>query len=175
MTERNLVKALRENERKAFSTIFNTYYKIVCAYILTFTKNIALANDIAQESFIMLWNKRSLLKEDTKIKSYLFKISYNKYIDHYRKQLKNDKFLDEIKHQSLQSYSYETEDLKVERLEKFNVLIANLPPKCKEILLLNKKEKFTYNEIADSLNISVKTVESQMRIAFQKLREGIKK
>jgi len=60
------------------------------------------------------------------------------------------------------------------RLEKLKAIIETLPEKCKEILLLNKMDGLKYREIAIKLNISIKTVEAQMRIAFQKIREGFK-
>ena len=61
------------------------------------------------------------------------------------------------------------------RTKKLIEIIEELPPKCKEILLLNKREGKKYHEIAEQLQISIKTVESQMRIAYKKIREGFSK
>ena len=61
------------------------------------------------------------------------------------------------------------------RIKKLKVIIDELPPKCREILLLNKRDGLKYKEIALKLNVSEKTVESQMRIAFKKIRAAFKK
>ena len=58
------------------------------------------------------------------------------------------------------------------KIEKVKQLVDALPEKCREILLLSKREGYKNKEIAEKLNISIKTVESQMRIAFQKIRDG---
>jgi RNA polymerase sigma-70 factor (ECF subfamily) len=68
----------------------------------------------------------------------------------------------------------EDSDVLEERIQKMKQVIDSLPPKCKEIIMLNKIQGVKYKDIAEQMGISVKTVESQMRIAFTKIREAFK-
>lgn len=80
--------------------------------------------------------------------------------------------LDVLKRHALEVRLHEGEDATARRIEKLKKIIEILPDGCREILTLNKMEGLKYREIAEKLNISVKTVESQMRIAYRKIREG---
>jgi RNA polymerase sigma-70 factor (ECF subfamily) len=170
MLEQDLVTGLKRGDKKVFSLVFRQFYKTVLAYAYSFTQNRHLAQDFVQESFMDLWNCRHKLRADTVIKSYLYRLVYNKFIDYYRKQQVQTRVLDQLKYQRLAEISFVEKEGGLERIEKLKQGIALLPPKCKEVLLLSKMERLTYKEIAEHLGITVKTVESQMRIAFIRLK-----
>jgi RNA polymerase sigma-70 factor (ECF subfamily) len=175
MNDNQLVLMLKNDDRKVFNTIFKQHYRSLLAYVVTFTGNKNKAKDIVQDSFIVLWDKRKNLSEDSSLKSYLFTVAHNLYITQYRKKATEIKFFDELKFNALNDRIFEDDTFTKERVKKLLDLIDELPPKCKEVLLLNKKEGLKYAEISKKLNISIKTVESQMRIAFKKIRLGFKK
>ncbi|MAZ28703.1 MAG: RNA polymerase sigma-70 factor [Cytophagaceae bacterium] len=170
----DLVKAIIKNDRMAFQIFFRRYYEALVLYVNTFTNDVMQSEDIAQKSFIKFWKKRKKLKIDGHAKSLLFKMAYNIFIDEYRKNKKQGSiYIEELVLESLEDKIGEDDHLE-KRLEKLKAIIETLPEKCKEILLLNKMDGLKYREIAIKLNISIKTVEAQMRIAFQKIREGFK-
>jgi RNA polymerase sigma-70 factor (ECF subfamily) len=175
MNDSQLVLLLKSDDKKVFNHIFKQHYKPLLAYVVTFTGNKNRAKDIVQNSFIILWNKRKTLSDDSTLKSYLFTVAHNLYITQYRKKATQIKFFDELKYNALNERVTEDDTIAKERINKLLDLIDELPPKCKEILLLNKQEGLKYAEISETLNISIKTVESQMRIAFKKIRLGFKK
>ena len=175
MNDNQLVLMLKNDDRKVFNTIFKQHYRSLLAYVVTFTGNKNKAKDIVQDSFIVLWDKRKNLSEDSSLKNYLFTVAHNLYITQYRKKVTEIKFFDELKFNALNDRIFEDDTFTKERVKKLLDLIDELPPKCKEVLLLNKKEGLKYAEISKKLNISIKTVESQMRIAFKKIRLGFKK
>ncbi|MDO5979021.1 RNA polymerase sigma factor [Flavivirga spongiicola] len=172
MDYNELVPKIKQGDKKAFKIIFEAFYDSLVAYVTTFTNDQQEAKDIVQNCLIILWEKRSHLKDDSLIKNYLFKIAYHQYINHYKKKQYQDKVLDEIKQKTLNDYINAPDDGKNNTVNRLLHLIEGLPPKCKQVLLLNKKEGKKYKEIAELLGVSIKTVESQMRIAYQKIRKG---
>lgn len=163
---------IQNNNKQAFKELFDLYYKELCLYMVQFTHNINDAEDLVQESYIKLWNKRHSIHINTSVKAYLFRITYNAYIDKVRVEKRKELFLLEFKYATLITEIEEPEDN--EKINKIKKIVENLPEKCREILLLSKQEGLKNREIASQLSISIKTVESQIRIAFQKIRKGYK-
>lgn len=175
MNDIEVVKALKKGDKTAFRHLFERYYDRLVAYIITYTHNQARSEDIVQQAFIDLWDDKNKLDSDRSPRNYLYSIAYNRYIDSINKAKRRDRLLDELWERALRERIKEDREQLEKRIEKMRQIIASLPPKCKKILQLNKVEGVKYKEIAEEMGISVKTVESQMRIAFQKIRDGFKK
>lgn len=176
MKDRELTEKLKKSDRTVFEEIFNKYYKIIFVYVMKMCRDFDIAEDVTQNAFLSLWTKREKINIHTSIKKYLFSIARNFYIDHYRKLEREKNSFSLYQYQQKEATRmemYEAEDTS-EDIRLMKALIEELPPKCKEILLLSKEKGLKYKEIADQLNISLKTVESQMYIAMKKLREGFK-
>lgn len=171
MTDAKLFLKIKDNNSLAFQQFYNKYYQRLLSYIITFTKDRDQAKDIVQEAFVILWTNRESIDTSKSPKSYIFFVARNIFIDHYRKEKRDLQFLIELKETALsEQIENDSEEIK-QRIEKMKRMIENLPEKCKIILKLSKIEGLNYQEIANHLNISPKTVESQMRIAFNKIRE----
>ncbi|WP_148044212.1 RNA polymerase sigma factor [Sinomicrobium pectinilyticum] len=165
---------VEDGDDQSFTEIFNAHYIPLVAYICQYTQDRSEAEDIAQNSFVKLWEKRRELRIHTSLKSYLYSTAYNLFIDKYRQMKKTNDYLENLKEEALYEMSGQSETELMRQLELLESAIEELPPKCRNIFILNKKEGFTYKEVAEKLNISVKTVETQMRIAMIKLRERLK-
>nr|WP_299384059.1 RNA polymerase sigma-70 factor [Allomuricauda sp.] len=174
MGEIDAVRALREGDKKAFQYFFNSYYDRLMAYITTFTHNSTQSEDIVQQAFIDLWKDRVKLHPNKSPKNYLYSIAYHRYIDSVHKSKRRERLLDELWEKSLRDRIQADNEVLEKRVERIKAIMQSLPPRCKEIIYLNKVEGLRYKDIADKLQISTKTVESQMRIAFKKIREGFK-
>ncbi|MBU2906603.1 RNA polymerase sigma-70 factor [Arenibacter algicola] len=174
MNEIEAVIAMKNGDRCAFKYLFNVYYNRLVAYITTYTHDKIQSEDIVQHAFIRFWEDKSKLDETKSPKAYLYAIAYNRYIDTVKKAKKQEKLLGQIWERALVDRIQEDSDALEERIQKMKQVIDSLPPKCKEIIMLNKIQGVKYKEIADQMGISVKTVESQMRIAFTKIREAFK-
>src|SRR5690606_12954512 len=98
--------------------------------------------------------------------------AYNSFIDLYGKNQRKNQILDELKDSMAKENLGEPDSNENHKVKKVKMVIDQLPPKCREIILLNKTHGLKYKEIAVIKNISEKTVESQMRIAFAKIREA---
>ncbi len=175
MDDLQLIAAIQNNDKASFKALFNRYYKPLVGYMTTFTHDKDLSEDIIQQTFIIIWTKRQKFNITKSPKSYLYSVAYNTYIDHFRKMKSQQTFFDDLREQTLRNTIVEDKELLETRLSKLKSIVDTLPPRCKEILELNKINGLKYREIATKLKISQKTVEAQMRIAYKKIRQGFEK
>lgn len=168
-----LIEALRNGDEKAYAYLIDTYHHKLCVYANSLVKNIYSAEDIVQNVFIKVWEQRTRLKPDHALKSFLYKLVYNEFIDLYRKN-QSLFSLEKSYYDALNSIVFEDDSESFQRvLNVVNKEIQNLPPKCKEVFILSKKEGLTNIEIAEHLDVSVKTVEAQITKAFSILRTSL--
>ena len=168
MNEGVLIENLRKGKPTAYKYLFSEYYQWLCNYIYNLSGNRSLSEDIVQEALISFWEKRERIIITTSLKSYLFKTCHNQFLQHLRTQKIKFDELDKIKWEALTEAAVEEET--EFKLAKLNILIDQLPPRCKEIFIQSKLEKKKYKEIALDLGISVKTVENQMSKALHFLK-----
>ncbi len=171
MNDQKLLDSVKKSDPQAFKELFTKYHRLLVGYLLTLSKDRLLCEDIVQEVFFRLWIKRKEILIKVSLKSYLYKMAYHALLDRQKAKNKQWEFLIEFKHQLLEE-SQPKEQQQHLQLHKLHVAIDALPSKCKEILKLNKFEGLQYEEIAAYLNLSPKTVEAQMRIAYIKIREA---
>ncbi|MFI2742781.1 RNA polymerase sigma factor [Zhouia sp. PK063] len=171
--ENSLIQALQQGNTLAFEHVVKIYSPFLMNYAVTLTNNSTTANDILQNVFLKLWEKRKYLLITTSLKKYLFKCVKNEFLNQYKK----DKKLQPIEEFYLQTLEKVVLEHTNERTSRILKLIPNevekLPSKCQQIFLLSKKEGLTNKEIASYLDISVKTVEAQLTKAFKILRNKL--
>ncbi|WP_026714521.1 RNA polymerase sigma factor [Flavobacterium daejeonense] len=168
-----LIQSLKSGEPKAYTYLVNTYHHKLCVYAYSFTHNHDLSEDIVQNVFMRIWNKRKNLKDDFVLSNFLYKSVYNEFIDQYRSQKSlyplEKKYID-----ALNSIMENEDEHSLERVIKIvKQEIQKLPPKCKEVFLLSKEEGLTNIEIAEYKNISIKSVEAHITKAFSILRDSL--
>jgi len=133
--------------------------------------NPRIAEDIAQQTFIKIWeNRKKLSVSKDKLKRYLFKVAYNLFIDSQRKKKKEFELLENLKQEAYLELVDADTSLFEERLKKVEMEIDNLPEQCKKVFIMSKKEGLKYREISEQLHISIKTVEVHMAKAMKRLR-----
>jgi len=162
--------------KEDFKRVFDQLYNPLCNFAASILNDEAGAEDVVQEVFVKLWNKRNELKINTDIKSYIFQAVRNKSLEVLRKK-KSDLNRLEI----VSKTSYVEADTTVEQemqnfmfKEKLYNSLRQLPPKCRQIFEMSKLEGLTYSEIAKVLEISPRTVETQISRALKILRETLK-
>lgn len=168
-----LIESLKNGDEKAYNYLIDTYHNKLCVYANSLVKNVYSAEDIVQNVFIKVWEQRTRLKTNHAIKSFLYKLVYNEFIDLYRKN-QSLFSLEKSYYDALNSIVLEDDSESLQRV--INVVdkeIQNLPPKCKEVFILSKKEGLTNIEIAEHLDVSIKTVEAQITKAFSILRSSL--
>lgn len=172
INESELIERLRKDDATAYKELFDTYYKWLCNYICSLCNDPVLAEDLAQETMIKFWEKRKKIKIDSSLKNYLFRTCHNEFLQHNRKKKIKVDFLDQVRWDVLAMVYEDEKAPKTNKTETLHKLIDQLPPKCREVFILNKLERRKYREIAVSLGISIKTVENHMSKALNFLRKN---
>lgn len=168
-----LTQALKKGEEKAYMFLLEKYHRRLHAYALSLANNHVMAQDIVQNVFLKTWRFREKLNSDYSIKSFLFKSVYNEFINTYQKN-KSTMLLQYKYIESLYEVAEGSDESVLEiMIEIVNKEIQNLPPKCRQVFELSKKEGLTNAEIAEYLNVSIKTVEAQITKSFSLLREKL--
>ena len=168
------VEKLKKGDYNAYTLLMNNYYKNLCGYANLFTKDPSKSEDIVQNVFVKLWVYRKKIDSNIPIKRYLHKSVYNEFIDQYRKN-KSVISLEE-KHLKAINTVIDNNSFDIEKLmTRVNDEIEKLPEKCKRVFILNKKEGLTHDEIAEYLQISIKTVEGHITRAFKILNQKLGK
>ncbi len=151
-----------------FERTFKQHYKPLCLFALHYTSGIDDAEDIVQQAFAETWEKNLSGSPIDNIKSYLYRAVRNRAITFAGKQA-NVVHPDEFP--EIDQLPEEEQSWIAERDDRLWNAIDKLPPERKKIFLLAKRDGLKYQEIADELRISVKTVENQMGKALKALRE----
>ncbi|WP_150452052.1 RNA polymerase sigma factor [Arenibacter lacus] len=169
----DLTEQLIHGNEKAYMTLLDTYQRRLYAYALTLSGDADTAQDIVQNVFLNTWRSRKTLNPDLSLQSFLYKSVYNAFVNHYQ-QHKANMILQNKYVEALTEVVEETNENDLARMIKImNAEIDKLPPKCREIFILSKKEGLTNKEIAQHLNISIKAVEAQITKAFGVLRSKL--
>ena len=168
-----LIENLKKGEEDAFAHLMDTYYNKLCVYAGNLTKDHYAAQDIVQNVFLKIWEKRHKLKADYVISNFLYRAVYNEFIDQYRK----NKLLTPLEEQHIKHLNIilqENNALEISRLIALvKQEVQHLPPKCKSVFVMGKLEGLTYEEIAEHQNVTVRTVEMHMCKAFEIIRKKL--
>ena len=165
---------IKANDLDAFKTLFDTFYEELVSYSHRFTQQLVVSEEIVQDVFVSLWERRKQIKITTSINAYLYRAVKNRTINYLKHQLPKDQATTDIEVASKiedQSTAAEVDDSLETVLDR---AIGELPEKCRVIFLLSRNEGLTHKEIAEELSLSPKTVENQIGIAIKKLRSALK-
>ncbi len=169
------IRISQQNDEVAFKELYYVHYKELYRFAKTFLHKKELVEEVLQDVFTKIWINRKGLHNIQNLRVYLFKSVKNKCLDYLEKEkLLNHFELDEVK-ANIGHLSRTPEDILVsaEILELINEILQTLPPKCKMIFQLVKEENLKYKEVAEILDISLKTVENQVGIALKKISQAI--
>jgi len=165
--------AVTEN---VFRELFEKEYSALCRYAMTYMQDSHLAEDIVQDTFIKIWEQKRELISSAHIKFYLVTAVKNNCITAIRRQQTRGEVLTDTD-PDIEPEPFITTRQHYEQLDEQKRKIADalnqLPPKCKEVFLMVKMQGMSYKQAAESLDISVKTVENQMGKAIKTLKEYV--
>ena len=168
--EHILFTEIRNGNEEAFNKVFDLYYSRLCFFSDQILHDFDLSRSIVQQVFVDLWIKRDRLLV-TSLQAYLYHSTRNASLDVLKHKKVESRYLSSLgPNESIVEADLMEE---AELAERINEAIQNLPEKCREVFLLCRFEGLKYAEIADQLNISVKTVEMQISIALKKLRKDL--
>jgi len=172
--EHLMVKSLSNGNLLAFNTLFREYGRRLYQFAFGYFKSEAEAEELVQEVFTIIWEKREDLKEELSFKSYLFTIAFNIIRKHFRYKA----YLSEYLKSGLcfDPDMQTSEKITYDSLHKYlTELVNQLPARRKEIFIKSRFEGLSIKEIAEELKISHKTVENQLTDALRFIRFNLNK
>ncbi|HJS00057.1 MAG TPA: RNA polymerase sigma-70 factor [Flavobacterium sp.] len=174
LTDVDLVKRLQENEEQALTIIYKKYWEIMYLAAYNLVKDKSVCEDIVQEVFISLWQRREKLQIKASLKSYLYTSTVYKVYDHFNRSKKMEKegLFDDFE-RKIEASNPETKLMHQELISYLDSIIDTLPAKCKEVYLLSRENMLSNKEIAEQLNISQRTVEGHISKALKIIKDSL--
>ena len=160
-----------DHDIESFKENFDAYYNNIRSYIYFKTGDTTLADDLVQEVFLRIWDKRRDIRKET-LRPLLYTIAGNLVKNHFNHKKVEYNF----SKNSNPSGTSEPADFEMETREFERLLqetLASINEKSRIVFLMNRIEKLTYGEIAESLGLSVKAVEKRMKTALEHIRKRI--
>lgn len=168
-----LLQQLKNGSETAFKALFDQYFKYLVVTINNISGDIHLAQDIAQDVFCDLWNKRSTLNIQSNLKAYLRRAAVNKMLNKFKAKrldyVEPNEVPEPIAKPATPLQELEATDLQ----SAINQTIRNLPERCRLIFQLRKQEGLSHQEISEQLEISKKTIENQLAKAMKIMRAAV--
>ncbi|WP_028295723.1 RNA polymerase sigma factor [Olivibacter sitiensis] len=172
--EDTLLVGLRNGSHKAFEQLYHRYKRLIVGHLLNLFHDEGLAQDIAQDTFIKVWESRAQLDEHKSFKAYLFTIATNNAYNLFRKAGKDEKTRLGLQ-LALQQAVNQVEEyiFQKEHLELLHSLLSLLPEKQRQVFRMAKIEGYSYAEISEQLHISPNTINTHIKRASSFLREQL--
>jgi RNA polymerase sigma-70 factor (family 1) len=172
--ERVFVRLIVQGNEAAFEQLYELYKDKIFAFAFALSKSKDVAQEIVQETFVRLWEKRDQINPDISFNGYIKKITYHLVIDFFRK-VKLDVKLQQKLQENMQELQHTFEDDLIGKdLNKlYQQAIDQLPTQKQKIYLLSRQQQFSYEEIAAELNLSKNTVRNHMTEAIKFIRSYV--
>lgn len=176
--QNDLLIRVRNSDEDAFRVMFTLYAPRVFQFVRNYLRVRTEAEDMVQNTFMRIWEKREMIHPERSIDGFVFTIARNLLIDHFRRTARSfrESPLTQALDQPVLSTLYSDDLLHQHQFEQvYQRALALLPPKRKEIFIYSRHEGLSNNEIANHLGISIKTVENQMTAALAFMRDFLSK
>ena len=172
--ENQIIKGIKAGYESSFNQLFNEYYIILSVFASKYVKDLDVAKEIVQDFFVHLFEIHDSLIINTSLKAYLFHSVKNKCLNHIKHIQLHEKHLQNLK--IISEISTDTENIIRESELEYQIfqIVRKLPDQCQKIFRLSRVEGIKNREIAANLNISIRTVETQISKALKILRNNLK-
>lgn len=167
--DKKWIHLLKKGERNALTEVFNHYHSRLYAFAFSFVKSKDLADEIVQDTFLKIWQRKDSISTDYSFSSFIFRIAKNLAIDNLRKAVREEAFKSELAAKILTFHTEPEEELLYTELsETILACIDQLPEQRQKIFRLSREENLSHEEISIKLGISKNTVKVSI---FKSLKE----
>ena len=173
MDDRDLLNRLKAGDQAAFDSIFRTHYAHCVGFAQGLLRDRSAAEDVAQEVMLELWRRRADVTIQESLRAYLLRATRNRSLNQLRHANVQRRAEPHIAGEEAVAATGASELVAGELRDAIAAAIAELPPGCREVFQMSRTQGLRYAEIASTLGISVKTVESQMGKALKHLRNRL--
>ncbi|MEP7259145.1 MAG: RNA polymerase sigma-70 factor [Flavitalea sp.] len=172
--ERETLLRISRGDCYAFESLFRAYYDHLYSTAIMYIKMHELAEDIIQQVFLKLWERRSTLLRIDNLENYIFILTRNEILDHLRKQSVRQKYINRIRElfeeESRTPEQYLITKQKVEILQK---AVVSLPPQQQQAWRLSREKGLCYEDIATEMGVSLSTVKGHISCALRSIRQTL--
>jgi RNA polymerase sigma-70 factor, ECF subfamily len=180
LDDRELSKRIRQGDREAYRSFFEAHIDVLFGFLKRRNVPPDDARDIIQNAFITIWERRDDIDENKSLRSYLFRISYTRALNHFRDTAKFAGNTGTELEPSLSDIgdAVPGPDRQADRVilrQAIDRILSGLPEKRRTVFELCFLQELTYREAAEVLGVSIKTVENHMALALKTVREGLEK
>ena len=171
LPDTEILMAIRQGDERVFERLFKQHYASLCRYASTIVKDLDDAEEIVQTVFVTIWEKRLTLEIIQSLKSYLYRAVHNHCLNRLKHNKIKEVHQEYVGYLGEQHYEAVTEVIERNELEiKIKEAIEKLPEQCKIIFKLSRFEELKYQEIANQMGLSIKTIENQIGKALKIMR-----
>jgi RNA polymerase sigma-70 factor (family 1) len=169
-----LFPSFQQGEEQGFNYFFHLYYKPLVHFAQTFLKQTEASEDVVEDGFVKLWQKRESIQSASAIKAYLYKTVRNACIDILRKQVHRDAYVVHI-NKSPKEFAPDTTQniITVEAMHQVYTAVQNLPSKYKKVFNMLYVQGKEVKDIATELNLPLSTVKTHKSKALELIRKQL--
>lgn len=173
LDDRDLSRRIKNGDHSAFRTFFDAHHEALFRFLLSKGVPGPAAEDLIQQAFLMIWEKRREIDESKSLRGYLFRIAYTRMLNHFRDR---SKFTDSEPEPPGDAAAVTPEDhaRHKELLEAVERALEAMPEKRRMVFDFCFMQGFTYKEAAGTLDVSPKTVENHMGLALKDIRNALR-
>ncbi|MFY7828295.1 MAG: RNA polymerase sigma-70 factor [Flectobacillus sp.] len=174
LTDTDILEAIRQGNERVFEVVFRKHYQALCNYAFGLLKDMDDAEEIVQGMFLKLWDQRQDLEITVSLKSYLYRAVHNTCLNRIKHLKIQDNYRQHVGDFLENNHVSATDELfKAELEARIAEAIEKLPEQCRLIFRMSRFEELKYQEIANELHLSIKTVENQIGKALKILRQEL--
>ncbi len=166
-----MFEAIRKDDHQAFDVLYQRYGRQLYLFMLNKVRKAEAAEELVNDVFLILWEKRDSIKISTNAAAYIFTIAKNLTLQYIRSSHNKQQFIEEIAAIEIPASAAADDAIYYQELtSSLTAIINELPEKCREIFLLSRDKEKSSREIADELKLSDQTVKNQLSKALRVLR-----
>ena len=167
-----LFERIRAGDKEAFKNFYDRNQSALFSFLLSKGLDRTTAEDLIQQAFLIIWEKRKQIDPARSLRSYLFTTAYNRMLNHFRDRKDMESEFAFV----LSSEEKNPEEMAVqsEAIRNMHNVLANMPERRRSVFEFCYLKGFSYKEAASAMNISVKTIKNHMALALKELREALK-
>jgi RNA polymerase sigma-70 factor (family 1) len=174
-SEQYIKNAFQSNPDNGFTLLFKRYHSVLCNHAMRFIWDKEVVKDIVSDVFFNFWKNQDFDKISVSYRAYLFRAVRNACFNYVSRELNKTVSINDFTENSNSDFTPADQIIHFDELQhKIETAINSLPPQCRKVFILNRFEEKKYQQIADDLNISIKTVEMHISKALAHLREVLK-
>lgn len=168
-----IIIGLKAGDESTYKQLFNEYYLLLSAFAKKYVDDLEAAKEIVQDLFVHLFEIRVSLIITTSLKSYLFRSVRNRCLNHLKQIQGQERNLENFKPQEASGSDSEEKIMETELEYQIYKIVSQLPEQCRKIFLMSRVEGKQNRVIAQTLNLSIRTVETQISKALKILRNNL--